>query len=313
MKPQVSVIIVNWKVRKLLEKCLHSIFNQIDPKLVEVIVVDNDSHDGTSEMLISEFPQVRVIAMAHNTGFAYANNLALKIAYGDLIVLLNPDTIVPDGFFDKLLKYMTEHRDLGIVGPRLLNADGSIQHSVRRVPTLMSQVIVLLKLQNIINEKSDLEKHLGGVFLSLARKLRHFLARNNVTSYYLASDFNYDKEASVEQIMGAAMAIRRSVFDKIGLLDHKYFIWFEEVDFCLRARKAGITIQYVPSLEIVHLGGASFEQAATVRKQIMFDRSLWRYFWKHQPRWQALIILLLIPINILLTAVYDSVLRLGEK
>lgn len=313
MEPLVSVVIVNWRVRKLLEKCLHSIFAQIDPEKVEVIVIDNDSNDGTSEMLMSEFPLVRVGALARNAGFATANNLAIKMAYGELIVLLNPDTIVPPGFFDKMIKYMSGHPAVGIVGPRLYNADGTIQASVRRVPTLMSQVIVLLKLQNIVNEKTDLEKHLGGIFLSLARKLRKFLAKNNITAYYLASDFDYNKESRVDQIMGAAMIIRRSVLDKIGLLDHKYFIWFEEVDFCERAKKAAVVIHYVPSLEITHLGGASFDLAPTVRKQVMFDRSLWRYFRKHQPRWQSLVILLLIPINIILTAIYDWFLRWKEN
>lgn len=288
MNPKVSVVIVHWRVRKLLELCLGSIYKQIDPEEVEVIVVDNDSQDGTSEMLMVEFPKVKTIALGQNKGFAYANNLGIKIAHGQLIYLLNPDTVIGDGFFAKSMKYMAENPGVSIVGPLLLNKDASVQESVRRFPDWRSHILILLKLKNIIPQQK-------------------FLA------HYLYPDFDYKREAAVEQIMGAAMIIRRSVFDTLGLFDQGYFIWFEEVDFCQRARKHGLSIKFVPDFSVTHYGGASFEQAPTVHKQMMFNRSLLRYFFKHQPWWQSIILMVILPINLLLTALYALFLRIREQ
>lgn len=288
MNPKISVIIVNWKVRQLLEECLHSIYRQIDSQDIEVIVVDNDSQDSTSEMLMVTFPQVKVIALAQNKGFAYANNLGLKIASSNLIMLLNPDTVLGDNFFTKCFAYLEANPKVSIVGPLLLNRDASIQPSVRRFPDWRSQALILLKLKNIWPQHQWLE-------------------------HYLRPDFDYQKISEVDQIMGAAMIIRRSVFDKIGLLDQKYFIWFEEVDFCQRAKKHSLSIKFVPDFSLVHHGGASFEQARTLRKQMMFDRSLLRYFFKHHPWQQAVLLLCLVPVNLLLTALYGIYLRLRAR
>jgi len=288
MNPKISIIIVNWRVRKLLEQCLRSIYNQAIPGELEVIVVDNDSHDSCSEMLMVDWPQVRMIALAKNKGFAYANNLGIKIANGKLIILLNPDTIVGENFFTECQKYMEANPNVGIVGPKLLNKDGSIQASVRRFPDWRSQVHILLKLKNIYSQEKYLKR-------------------------YLCSDFDYCCESAVEQIMGAVMIIRRSVFDKIGLLDQKYFIWFEEVDFCQRARQHGLVTKYVPKFSVTHLGGASFEQASTLAKQLMFNRSLLRYFFKHRPLWQGLVLMIIIPVNLVLTLGYGVYLRIRKK
>ncbi len=278
-KPDISIIIVNWKVRALLEECLNSIIRYSDGINLDIIVVDNDSQDGTSEMLIMEFPMVRVIALPKNLGFAAANNLALEQIRSDLIFLLNPDTEITEDFFPNILKYFVDNPQVGIVGPKIINPDQSLQLSVRRFPDLRSQILIMLKLKNI-------------------------LVSNKFLSNYLLSNFDYDKEQDVEQIMGAAMIIRRQVFQTIGNFDEKFFIWFEEVDFCRRARQAGIAIKYFPGVKIIHQGGQSFSKRNVLRKQIIFDKSLLRYFFKHQPLWQWLIILVLIPINILLTIIY---------
>lgn len=288
MKPKISVVIVNWRVRKLLAQCLASIYQQIGASEIEVIVVDNDSHDSSSEMLMAEWPQVKTISLARNKGFAYANNLGIKIARGDLIVLLNPDTVAGENFFSQCQNYMDLNPNVAIAGPQLLNIDGSIQASVRRFPDWRSQVHILLKLKNIFSQEKYLKR-------------------------YLCSDFDYNRELAVEQIMGAAMIIRRSVFDKIGLFDQKYFVWFEEVDFCQRARQHGLITKFVPDFSVTHYGGASFEQASTLAKQIMFDRSLLRYFFKHQPFWQGLVLFLIMPLNLALTFGYGLYLRVREK
>ncbi|MDQ5970582.1 MAG: hypothetical protein QG603_359 [Patescibacteria group bacterium] len=284
MNPKISVIIVNWRVRKLLEECLRSIYRQADAEEVEVIVVDNDSQDSTSEMLMVQFPQVKSIALAKNKGFAYANNLGIKIASGQLIMLLNPDTVLNDNFFTQVFEYMASNPNAAIVGPLILNNDSSVQASVRRFPGWRSQMLILLKMKNIMPQQKWLAN-------------------------YLIPNFDYQAIAEVDQIMGAAMIIRRSTFDKIGLLDSKYFIWFEEVDFCQRAKKHGLSIKFVPNFSLKHYGGASFEQAPTVAKQLMFNRSMMRYFSKHQPVWQVIILAVVLPVNLLLTALYGLYLR----
>lgn len=279
MHYDITVIIVNWKVRDLLEQSLKSILLNKDGLSLEIYVVDNDSRDGTSEMIMMEYPEIKVIAMPRNLGFAKANNIAIKQAKGEYIFLLNPDTEVKPNFFKNIYDYMETHPEVGIAGPKILNEDGSIQQSIRRLPDIFSQILILLKLRNILGEKN--------------------LLRN-----YFLTNFDYSREQEVEQIMGAAMMIRREVFEKVGLFDEGFFVWFEEVDLCNRARAAGFKIKYYPGAELLHAGGKSFGQKSMVRKQLIFDKSLLYYFFKHKPLWQVVLLAIFIPINILLTIAY---------
>ena len=278
---KVTTIIIHWNTPDLLKKQLALLKTERD---LEVIVVDNDSQDGTSEMLMVEFPEVKTIALAQNKGFAYANNLGIKLAKGELLMLLNPDTVLNDNFFSQTFEYLEHNPHVAIVGPLILNIDGSVQDSVRRFPDWRSQMLILLKMKNIMPQQKWLAN-------------------------YLIPNFDYQSVAEVDQIMGAAMIIRRSTFDKIGLLDQQYFIWFEEVDFCQRAKKQGLSIQFVPNFSLKHYGGASFEQTPTIAKQLMFNRSMMRYFFKHEPFWQVVILALVLPLNLLLTALYGLYLR----
>lgn len=280
MKPDLSIIIVNWKVRYLLEKCLDSIYAYAGKYNIEVVVIDNDSRDGTAEMVMVQYPEVIMIALPSNNGFAKANNLGIKRSSSDLVMLLNPDTEITAGFFDKIFDYFHKNPEVGVVGPQILNPDRTNQPSVRSFPTLLSQILILLKLRNIIKDKTPGLKN------------------------YLQFDFDYQQEQTVEQIMGAAMIIRRKILDEIGLLDEKFFIWFEEVDFCKRAHDAGIIIKYLPTAKIIHHSGASFDRAKILQKQLIFNKSLLHYFWKHKPFWHYLILLLLMPINLVLTLNY---------
>jgi len=278
-KTELSIIIVNWKVKDLLENCLASIFNYKEGYNLEVFVVDNNSADGSIEMIKNIYPQVKLIALPKNIGFGAANNLAIGQAKADNIFLLNPDTEITKDFFQNIFHYIKNHPELGIIGPKILNTDGSNQLSIRRLPDLLSQILVLLKLINVF-------------------------PNNRILKRYLFKDFDYTKEQPVSQIMGAAMLIKKSVFNKIGTFDEKFFIWFEEVDLCQRASRAGIEIRYFPGASIIHSGGESFSKNTILRKQIIFDKSLLYYFYKHQALWQTLIILLFIPINIILTSFY---------
>lgn len=262
----ISVIIVSWNVRELLKRCLESIFKYVEGVEYEAIVIDNASNDETVEMARQEFPQVKLIINQNNRGFAAANNQGIRQAKGRYILLLNPDTEFIEDTLTKVATKMESDPSIGVLGCQLLNPDGSIQHSVRRFPTVWSQLVILTKLHKI--------------FPSLL---------NN----YLAEDFDYEPRLNpllgkergldaveVDQVMGAFFCVRREVFDKIGLLDEGYFIWFEEVDFCRRAKKAGYKVVYWPGTRVIHHGAQSFKQQMTIKKQWWFFKSALRYFSK---------------------------------
>ena len=271
----VSIIIVNWKVKDLLEACLRSVYKETQGVNFEVFVVDNDSGDGSVEMVKEKFPQVNLTASKDNLGFAKGNNIVAKHAKGRYVLLLNPDTEVLDNAIGKMVEFMDSHPECGISGCKLLNPDLTHQPSVRRFPTFSSQALILLKLH-------------------------HLFPKTKAMHDYLAEDFDYDKIGEADQVMGAFFMIKREVVEKIGLLDETFWIWFEEVDYCKRAKEAGFKIFYTPEAKIVHHFGQSFKQVYNVQKQKNFNKSLTYYFKKHQPSWQRIIIEILKPISILL-------------
>ncbi len=251
MTSKFSVIIVSWKVKDKLERCLNSAALEQPEQL---IVVDNASGDGSAEMVRQKFPQAKLIALSKNIGFAAANNLAAREAKGDL-VLLNPDTYLEPGFFQALSNFWSSHLQAGVVGGRIIFDDNAkIQRSVRRFPTLWSSLLDALKLL--------------GRFPKLARK-------------YLALDFNYTKEQTVDQVMGACFAVKQEVWRKLGGFDENFFVWFEEVDFCKRAQQQGFQVWYSPELHLVHTCGASFSQLSYFQRYRWFIHSLLYYLKKH--------------------------------
>lgn len=268
----VSVVIVNWKVRDLLKRCLDSVFRETKEAEFEVFVVDNDSRDGSVEMVAKEYPDAELIASSENLGFAAANNLAMERSCGDLILLLNPDTELKGDSISKMVVFMRSAPDAGICGPKLLNPDGSLQKSVRRFPDLLSQAMVMLKLHRLFPGSGPMRR-------------------------YLADGFDYGQASRVEQVMGAAFMIRRSVMGKIGPLDGRYYIWFEEVDYCRRTADAGYEVWYTPDAEVLHHGGESFAQELGPVKQGMFNASMRTYFRKHHGMLSYLTLIALHPLS----------------
>ncbi|MFA6587708.1 MAG: glycosyltransferase [Patescibacteria group bacterium] len=254
---ELAVIIVSWQVKAQLKNCLDSL-NALpeNEKPGEVFVVDNNSADGSDRMLEENFNWVKLIKNQNNAGFARANNQAIKQIQKPYILLLNPDTLIKPGSLIELLRAFERHSQAGIVGPKLLNVDSTIQVSVRRFPSVSALTAVLLGFQTCFRNFKQLRK-------------------------YLANDFDYNKEQKVDQVMGAAFLIRKTVLDKIGLLDEKFWIWFEEVDFCKRASLAGWETWYTPKAEIIHLGGESFSQTPSVKKRKIWNKSILRYSHKY--------------------------------
>jgi len=275
---KLSIIIVSWNVKELLEKCLLSIERHKGDLDLEVIVVDNNSSDGTKEMLkqVQHDKRGTVILSEENLGFAKGNNKGLEYASGEYILFLNPDTEIVGNALDKMVRYMDAHTDIAGVGPKLLNTDGSLQHSVRAFPTLMSQLLVMTKVHN-------------------------FFPRIPSLKHYFQLDFDYDQEQAVDQVMGAALMVRASVLKEVGGVDSGYKRIFEEVDLCFRIKKAGHTIMYVPLAKVKHHKGASFSKQRIVQKQRDFNQGMLRFFKKHKPTWQYIILYLFQPISWLTT------------
>ncbi len=253
---ELSIIIVSWNVRQDLEACLQSLHDNSDAPH-EVIVVDNASRDDTLAML-QQRPEVRVIANEDNRGFAAANNQGLAVARGAWLLLLNPDTVVPPGALRELLDFAHAHPEAGVIGPRLLNPDGSLQYSCRSFPTIAAGMF----------------RHtfLGRLFPRV-RSMRD----------YLMCDWAHDTVREVDWLSGAAMLIRRQAFEQVGGLDERFYWGSEDVDYCYRMHQGGWQVVYTPTPSITHAIGRSTDQVqlATI---IRTHRSMQRLFAKHLAR-----------------------------
>lgn len=260
----------------------------------EIIVIDNASTDGSGEMLKFELAKdqyldrfdsimnTHVIINQKNLGFAKANNQGINKAKGEYILLLNPDTEVLHNCLQKTVNFLRDFKEVGILGCQLLNPDKTIQHSVRSFPSLISQALILLKIHNILPNLKALQ------------------------DYYLPN-FDYNKSQEVDQVMGAYFLINREVLDKIGPLDEKYWIWFEEVDFCKRAKNAGYQIYYFKDAQTIHQKAQAFNQVLGIKKQVYLNNSLLHYFKKFHSIFSFLIILILYPISLLLALIVDFI------
>lgn len=269
----VSFIIVSWNVCELLRRCLLSIREQaaggrqtVDDSeqtasqarslSSEIWVVDNASTDGTVDMLRREFPSVRIIANAENVGFTRGNNQALAVAQGRYLFLLNPDTELRPGALAALVSYMQANPRAGILGPRLVYGDGSLQSSRRRFPTLATAFVESTRLQQ-------------------------WFPRNRVLARYYMLDTPDDATQPVDWINGSAMFVRRAVYDTVGGLDERFFMYSEELDWCYRAKGAGWQIVYLPGAQVTHYEGKSSEQAVA-RRDIYFHSSKIHFFEKYR-------------------------------
>lgn len=257
-KPEVSVCIVSWNVADDLRACLQSLHSQDDSPTLEIIVVDNNSGDGTVEMLEGDFPEVITIANTENRGFAAATNQALERGGGRYLMMLNPDTLVPAGALGSLVRFAEAHPEAGIVAPKLVNPDGSLQYSCRRFPTLTAAIF-----RNTL---------LGRLF-----------PRARSAADYVMSDWDHNSVREVDWASGACIFIRRETYEQIGPLDEGFRWGSEDVDYCLRARQAGWKVLYTPEPAITHAIGRSSDQAV-MRTIITAHRSMYRLHAKHFAR-----------------------------
>lgn len=252
-----SIIIVSWNVKTLLERCLASVLTSCQRGALscEVIVVDSGSADGSPEMVEQRFPTIQLIPAGSNVGFTKGNNLGAARSTGRYILLLNPDTEAIGDALSALVGYMNQHPDIGVLGPRLVLPDGQIQPSRRRFPTLATAFVESTILQE-------------------------WFPRNRVLARYYVQDRRDDQEQDVDWLVGACLLLRREAWQQVGALDEGFFMYSEELDWCRRAKAAGWRVVYLPSANIVHHEGQSSAQVVPAR-HIYFQSSKVFYFRKH--------------------------------
>ncbi|MDD5031952.1 MAG: glycosyltransferase family 2 protein [Patescibacteria group bacterium] len=234
-----SIIIVNFNTRELLKNCLTSIFKSCGRKNFEIIVIDNNSGDGSLEMLEENFGrQIIIIANKENIGFGAANNLGAKTARGEYLFFLNSDTIIRNDILAPAEKIFSSSKNIGILAPQLILLSGDKQpEAYGRFPNLANLFI---------------------------RKFRKIFAKEN-------------KILPVDWVSGAALFIRKNVFQKISGFDENFFMYFEDIDLCKRVRDINYEVAVLPSISVVHLGGKSLKDNKTRKKYYYFSQD---YFYK---------------------------------
>jgi len=249
---KLSIIIVNYNTQKLLRNCLKSVFEKIKGVQLEVWVVDNNSSDGSLEMVKNEFPEVKIIPNKENVGFAKANNQAIKESKGKYILLLNPDTFILDTNFNELLKFMEGHPEAGSCGPLVLNKDGTMQRQCKRgFPTFWNSFAYYSGLWKLFLKSQWWRENFGGYFLL-----------NKADNQICEADC----------LSGAIMIVRRELLEKVGLMCEDYIMYWEDIDWCFRIKKAGWKIYYIPLTKIVHYGGAGGAQLHAFKNLWYFHR-----------------------------------------
>ncbi len=251
----VSVIIVNWNAGAVLEACLSSLPAALGGLSSEIWVVDNASTDGSPAAVRGRFPEVRLLNNTVNSGFAAANNQAALQASGRYFLLLNPDTSAPPGALEQLVRFADTQPAIGCLGPRLVHADGRYQRSAWfGFPGIRMAVMDALYLWKI-------------PWLPLTRRIE--LDPQRVVT-----------PVQVDHLLGACLLIRREIWEQVGGLDEAFFLFFEETEWCYRARLAGWQIVYQPAITVTHLGEHSVNQNP-LRSLPQFYRSFCRFYRKH--------------------------------
>lgn len=253
----VSIIIVSYNARRHLDDCLKSLSDAPPATPHEIVVVDNASTDGSAAMVKERWPQVKVIEQAANVGFAAGNNAGIRATAGTLVLLLNNDTIVPRGAIDALVQRLLANPDAAVAGPRLTDEDGRAELSFGR----------MISPLNELRQKLTLLRYRRGS-KAVSRRVEH----------------DTQREHEVDWVSGACLLVRRADAEKAGLLDERYFLYTEDVDFCAAIRAMGRRVLFTPAAHVVHLGGRSRATAPAIMN-VAYRKSQLAFYEKHHPGW----------------------------
>lgn len=256
---RLSVVLINLNTHDFLKACLQSMRMQLDDPTYEIILVDNGSTDGSVEMVKRDFPQVRLFPQSQNLGFTKANNVGLREAHGEYLLILNSDTEIVGDALEKMCDYMDAHRDVGALGAQLLNTDHTVQLSCRRFPSFKTALFHRYSL------------------------LTRLFPKNKYSAEYLMTDIGHNETMEVDWVSGACLLTRRETTDQVGLLDEGFFIYAEDVDWCYRIKKAGWKVVYYPESKVLHHIGRATRK---IPYKMTYERhrSMWRFYKKHYSR-----------------------------
>lgn len=252
---KLSIIIVSWNVVDKLRVNLNNLFLSETQYDYEVIVVDNNSSDDTCEMIKSEFPQVKLIENNDNLGFARANNIAIKKVKSGYVLLLNPDMQVRPDTIENMINWFITNDNVWLASCHLVDQNDQTITNVRKFPTLFDQLMIVLKVPHIFP---------------------------GVLSGYLRKDFDYSQDSKVDSVRGGFFMLNLKNFRDMPLLDERYFLWFEEVDFCRQVKASGGDVYYSNAAKCTDLVGQSFKQVKRFTTQKYFRDSMLKYFYKWQ-------------------------------
>ena len=259
IKMDVSIIILNYKNKGLIKHQLTHFFKTKTKCVSEVSVVDNYSGDGVGDMVRELFPAVRFIQSADNRGYAAGNNVGIKAAAGRYVLICNPDIVLTVAAVDELVRFMDEHPAVGIAGPKLTNADGTLLDSAQRFPDIWLPI------------------YRRTIFSKTAR------GKAWLDSYFM-HDWDHETSRSVDWLFGACLIVRASALEKVGLLDERFFLYFEDTDWCRRFWKAKYEVWYVATVSVIHLwgrqSGGSPWSLVVNRTSRVHVWSFLKYLWK---------------------------------
>lgn len=254
---EVSVVVVNWNTRALLEQTLRTLYEHPGSGALQVIVVDNGSTDGSAAMVRSRWPDVTLVELPRNVGLTAGNNIGFRHTRGRYVLLLNSDVVVLPTTVAGLVDCLDRRPDAGCAGARHLNADGSLQRSIDRFPGLLADLLSYSELYRL-----------------------PWVTRNLARRYPWWGD--HDRELEVGWVNGACLMVRREVLEQVGGLDEDFFIYGEELDWCYRMWQAGWTVVFTPAAEVVHLGGQAMD-AASADRVVLLHLGQLRFYAKHYP------------------------------
>jgi len=282
-----SIIIVNWNTKNYLDECLDSIYKTTRGIDFEIFVIDNDSKDGSADMVTKKYPDVILIENKTNEGFAKANNKGIKKSKGEFILLLNPDTHLMGEPLVTLVEFMKRNEDVGVCGCKVLNRDGSLEPACRRgIPT----------------PKAALYRFVG---------LNKIFSNNPKFAKYNLTHLNPHKVTEVDAVSGSFFLVRREIIEKVGLLDENFFLYGEEIDWCYRIKNCGYKVVYNPNAEIIHYKGGSSSQNR-LRAFYEFYRSMFVFHEKHFSPQSTLTVNIFVKAGIILRALSIFFLGVGR-
>ena len=256
-----SIVIVSYNAQPHLENCLESLTASPPAMRHEIVVVDNASTDGSIAVVRRRWPGVTLIQQPVNAGFSAGNNVGIRASTGELILLLNSDTVVRAGAIDALAARLLARPDVAVAGPRLVDATGRVELSFGRMISPLNE---------------------------LRQKLTLALYRRGVAVVSTWIERETTREHEVDWVSGACLLVRRADAERVGLLDERYFLYTEDVDFCAAIRATGGHVLFTPAAEIVHLGGRSRATAPSA-SNLAYRRSHLAFYEKHHPRWVPLL------------------------